>query len=90
MTTPKKIMARAYQAEGLKQGAHIDFAYCQERMGAAIQALEEAGYAITPVEPTQAMLDAAALTESAQPETQKPAGMEDIWQAMIAASKDGE
>lgn len=49
-------MARAYQTAAMRQGFHVDGGLFQARFGDVLQAIEDAGFAVVPVEPTDVML----------------------------------
>jgi len=64
--------------------ARLEFPNAKLVADAQIAALHAAGYAVVPVEPTQAMQDAAAKATAATMESFRCV----VWRAMIAASAE--
>ena len=95
---PLETMARATHS-ALMACKGIPLAHCEAGARRAIAALTEAGYAIVPTEPTEAMVEAGNATDMIDvPDCDPPVELPDTWaiyRAMIAAApplntKEGE
>lgn len=93
MTTPLiEAIARAVEECGPIGCCNIDERNAAEIAQAALTAITEAGYAVVPIEPTEAMLEAARdvpFIAMGNGEYLEPDRI-DIYRAMIAATNNGK
>ncbi len=85
-----EIMASAYVKEAAREGYDVDNEACEGRMFVAFKALSDAGYAVVPKVPSEAMVKAGNDVPPYIVGEGYIVHADDIYTAMIAAGEGNE